>query len=70
MQDQRDECQPAPAILTRGNKLADGGAEFQSRSIPDQSTGALHDVGVAQNVDLRFDFLDTPSQSRRESRDV
>lgn len=70
MQDQRDERQSPTAVLTGGHELADCDAELRGRSIPDQPSGTLHDVGIAQHVDLRFDFLDTPAQSRRESCDV
>jgi hypothetical protein len=66
MKDQRYERQSTSAILTRGNELADRRAEFRSRSISNQAPGALHDVRIAQNVDLRFDFLDTASKSRSE----
>lgn len=66
MKDQRDECQSTPAILTRGNELADRRAEFRSRSISNQPSGTLHKVSIAQQLDLRFDFLDSASKSRSE----
>ncbi len=66
MKDQRDERQSTPAILTRGNELADRLAEFRSRSISNQPSGTLHKVSIAQQLDLRFDFLDTAPKSRSE----
>ena len=66
MKNQCDERQSASAILTRRDKLTDRRAEFRSRSISNQPPGALHDMRIAQHVDLRFDFLYSASKSRGE----
>ncbi len=70
MQYQRDERQSASAILACGHELPDGFANLRRGPVANEAAGALQDMRVTENVDLRCDFLDTTTKSRSESGDI
>ncbi len=64
MEDERDEREPATAVLTRVDELGDLRAKLGRGAVLDQVASALQDVTPAQCVDLRLDFLDPSSKTR------
>jgi hypothetical protein len=70
VQYERDEREASTPVLARVDELRYLVAQLVGRLVANQAARALEDAAFAQRIDLRFDFLDTTPEARRESRFV